>query len=215
MRFENGIADKYRKSVEDAFATIVEKGTPLQQRIAKEILRSDMLVQVKPVSEVNASGITGLIDPSVTNGRIEDEHLSLREALGEVYIAIAEETIDTGGQRGCEGTFVHEGRHAYDFAQTIESFSNADVNPLGIFDPTLYELELEAHKISGDYMLCINKDEYLHEGLHLMILGQDEDTGPCYVSDEGIHRRLSESYGLSLNGNQGPRASELLGLRMK
>lgn len=215
MKFDRGIDQKYRKSVEDAFETIVEKGTPMQQRIAKEILRSDMLVQVKPVSEINASGITGLIDPSVTNERIEDEHLSLREALGEVYIAIAEETIDTGGQRGCEGTFVHEGRHAYDFARAIESFSNADVNPLGIFDPTLYELELEAHKISGDYMLCINKDEYIHEGLHLMILGRDEETGPCYVSDDGIHRRLSESYGLTLDGNQGPRASELLGLRLK
>ena len=215
MRFDTGINKKYRQSVEDAFGTIVENGTPLQQKIAKEILRSEMLVRVRPVSEIKASGITGLIDPSVTNKRIEDEHLSLREALGEVYIAIAEETIDTGGQRGCEGTFVHEGRHAYDFAKAIESFSNADVNPLGIFDPTLYELELEAHKISGDYMLCINKDEYIHEGLHLLILGRDEDTSPCYVSDDGIHRRLIESYGLSLDGNQGPRASELLGLRLK
>lgn len=215
MRFDKGIDARYRQSVEEAFATIVEKGTPMQQRIAKEILRSDMLVQVKPVSEVNASGVTGLIDPSVTNERIEEEHLSLRESLGEVYIAIAEETIDTGGQRGCEGTFVHEGRHAYDFARTIESFSNADVNPLGIFDPTLYELELEAHKISGDYMLCIDKPDYIDEGLGLMILGRDEEAGPCYVSDAGIHQRLNNSYGLSLNGNQGPRASELLGLILK
>jgi hypothetical protein len=39
------------------------------------------------------------------------------------------------------------------------------MNPLGIFDPTLYELELAAHKTAGDYMLCIDKDEYLDEGL--------------------------------------------------
>lgn len=215
MKFDKSIAKKYRKSIEEAFATILEHGTGLQKEIATHIVKSKMLVQVKPVSEINASGITGLIDPEATNERIADDHLGLREALGEVYIAIAEETIDTGGQRGCEGTFIHEGRHAYDFARTIESFSNADVNPLSLFDPTLYELELEAHKISGDYMLCINKDEYIDEGLGLMILGRDDDISPCYVSDAGIHRRLNESYGLAPDANQGPRASELLGLRQK
>jgi hypothetical protein len=215
MKFEKSIAKKYRKSVEGAFDAILAHGTDLQKEIAEEILASKMVVRVAPVSQVNASGVTGLIDAERTNERIEEEHLSLREALGEVVISIAEETIDTGGQRGCEGTFVHEGRHAYDFARTIESFSNADVNPLSIFDPTLYELELEAHKISGDYMLCINKPEYIDEGLGLMILGRDDDISPCYVSDAGIHRRLNESYGLSPDGNQGPRASELLGLRLK
>ena len=215
MKFDKGIAGNYRKSVEDAFAAILAHGTDLQKEIAKHILESNMLVRVAPVSQVNASGITGLIDTERTNERIEEEHLSLREALGEVVISIAEETIDTGGQRGCEGTFVHEGRHAYDFARTIESFSNADVNPLSLFDPTLYELELEAHKISGDYMLCINKPEYIDEGLGLMILGRDDDISPCYVSDDGIHKLLNQSYGLSPDANQGPRASELLGLRLK
>jgi hypothetical protein len=214
MRFDNGIAPKYRKSVDSAFDAILEHGTDLQKEIAGVILNSSMLIRVAPVSQVNASGITGLIDPDRTNERIEEERLSLRDALGEVVIAIAEETIDTGGQRGCEGTLVHEGRHAYDFARTIESFSNADVNPLSLFDPTLYELELEAHKISGDYMLCINRPEYIEEGLGLMILGQNDEIG-CFVSDEGIHRRLHESYGLDPIKNPGPRASELLGLRMK
>lgn len=215
MKLETGIAKKYRNSIEDAFDTILDKGTVLQKEIATNIVRSDMLIRVRPVSEINASGITGLIDPSATNEKIAEERLGLREALGEVYIAIAEETIDTGGQRGCEGTFVHEGRHAYDFARTIESFSNADVNPLSIFDPTLYELEWEAHKIAGDYMLCINKPEYIDEGLELMILGRTGTNGPCYVSHEGIHTRLNNSYGLTPDGNQGPRASELLGLRQK
>ncbi|MEO5859372.1 MAG: hypothetical protein ABIR33_10530, partial [Pyrinomonadaceae bacterium] len=172
MKFDNGIGRKYRKSVEDAFDAIMEHGSEMHRMIAKLILKSDMLVRVQPVSEINASGITGLIDPAATNEKIAEERLGLREALGEVYIAIAEETIDTGGQRGCEGTFVHEGRHAYDFAQMIASYSDADVNPLSIFDPTLYELELEAHKISGDYMLCMDRPEYIEEGLGLMILGR-------------------------------------------
>ena len=214
MKFEKGIDEKYLRSVSDAFDTILTHGTEQQTMIAGLILSSDMLIRVRPVSKVKASGQTGLIDPGSTNDRIEEERLSVKESLGEIYIAIAEETIDTGGQRGCEGTLVHEGRHAYDFAQTVSSFSEADVNPLSIVDPTLYELELEAHKIAGDYMLCIDKDEYLDEGLGLMILSRKETSGPCYVDESGIHRRLAESYGLSPE-KPGPLASELLGLRQK
>ncbi len=213
MKFDKGIDKKYRKSVEDAFATILDKGNDLQRLYMNAIVQSDMTVRVKPVSEINASGITGAINVIKTNLRLASTRLSLREALGEVYIAIAEETIDTGGQRGCEGTFVHEGRHAYDFAQTIESISNRDVNPLGVFNPTLYELEWEAHQTAGKYMLQINKQEYLDEGLQLMILGQNAD-GSYFVSDDGIRQRLRDSYGLVIDGNQGSTASEMLGIRV-
>ena len=215
MRFAQGIEIRYRQSVKDAFDAILAQGNDLQREIIGLILESEMLVRVRPVSEINASGVTGLIDRGDTNDKIEDGRLNLLESLGEVYIAIAEETIDTGGQRGCEGTFVHEGRHAYDFARTIESFSMADVNPLRIVDPTLYELELEAHKISGDYMLCVGRDEYIEEGLALMILGRKDPIAPCYVDDTGIHTRLANSYGLDPVNIPGPRASELLGLRAK
>jgi hypothetical protein len=215
MRFDHRIEKRYRRSVEEAFDAILAQGNDLHREIIGIILESEMLVRIRPVNEINASGVTGLIDRGDTNDKIEDGRLNMIEALGEVYIAIAEETIDTGGQRGCEGTFVHEGRHAYDFARTIESFSMADVNPLSIVDPTLYELELEAHKISGDYMLCVSRDEYIEEGLGLMILGRTDPIAPCYVDDNGIHTRLANSYGLDPVKNPGPRASELLGLRAK
>lgn len=211
MKFEEGIDEKYRKSVEDAFATIIAKGNDFHRLMMNEIMASDMLVRVRPVDEINASGITGLINTIKTNYRLATERLSLRDALGEICISIAEETIDTGGQRGCEGTFVHEGRHAYDFAQTLESLSNADLNPIGIFDPTLYELEWEAHKTAGDYMLCIDKPEYTDEGLELMILC-NADGGGCAVSDDGIKQRLKESYGLALDGNHGKTASQMMGI---
>ena len=214
MKFEKGIAKKYRKSVEDAFDVMLEKGNDSHREVAELILDSKMLVRVGPVSKINASGVTGLIDTGDTNDRIEDERLSVEEALDEIYIAIAEETIDTGGQRGCEGTFVHEGRHAYDFARTIESFSNTDVNPLSLFDPTLYELEWEAHKTSGEYMLRVALDEYIEEGLELLILGREAERG-CFLNEEGIGCRLRDNYGLTPDVNPGPRASELLGLRQK
>lgn len=213
MRFDRGIDKKYRQSVEDAFATIIEKGNDFHREMMNEIIESKMLVRVEPVKKINASGITGVINSVKTNLKMRSERLSLREALGEIYIAIAEETIDTGGQRGCEGTFVHEGRHAYDFAQTLESLSNDDVNPLSVFNPTLYELEWNAHKTAGDYMLAINRQEYLAEGLQLMILGLGKN-GSCFVDDNGIRRRLSESYGLVADGNQGSLASEMMGIRI-
>lgn len=211
MKFDNGIDKKYRQSVDDAFAAIIAKGNDFHRLMMNEIIKSDMLVRVRPVSEINASGVTGLINSVMTNFRLVRNRMSLREAFGEIYIAIAEETIDTGGQRGCEGTFVHEGRHAYDFAQTLESLSNADINPIGVFNPTLYELEWEAHKTAGDYMLCIDKPEYLDEGLQLMILGLSEN-GSCFVNDNGIRLRLNESYGLAIDGNQGKLATEMMGI---
>lgn len=211
MKFERGIDKKYRKSIEDAFAVISACGNDFHRHMIYEIVESKMLIRCQPVAEINASGITGVIDSSVTNDKIAAGPMSLREALGEVYIAIAEETMNT--QRGCEGTFVHEGRHAYDFAQTISSLSNAAVNPLSVFDPSLYEMEWEAHKAAGDYMLCIDKQEYLDEGLHLMILCSTE-SGQCVVSDDGIRRRLNESYGMQMDGNVGPLASEMMGLRI-
>lgn len=214
MKFDNSIDKKYRKSVEDAFAAIMADGDGEHRRTADLILNSKMLVRVLPVSKVYASGITGLIDAGDTNDRIEHERIGLAEAFDEIFITIAEETIDTGGRRGCEGTFVHEGRHALNFAQTIESFSNADMNPLSVFDPSLYELEWEAHVASGKYMLSVSRDEYLQEGIDLLILTGDAVRGYA-LNEEGIRNRLRDNYGLTPDANPGPPASKLLGLKQR
>ena len=211
MKIERGVATKYRRSVNDALMAIMEQGNDEHRRVTGLILDSKMLIQVKPVSEVKASGVTGVISPRSTRGKL-DEPISLKDALGEIYICIAAETIDTGGQRGCEGTLVHEGRHAYDFAQMIVSLSEADVNPLSLFDPTLYELEMAAHQTAGEYMLCVNRDEYIDEGLGLGILGR-ETTGQCFVSDDGIKLRLQTNYNVTPDGDQGRLAREIVGLR--
>lgn len=210
MRFDGKIPGKYRESIERALDTIYKFGTDEQKMIVALINESEILIRARPVKELNASGITGLIDPAATGDKIAEGAISLRDALGEVYIAIAFETIDTGGQRGCEGTFVHEERHAYDFATVIESYSNAAVNPLSVFDPTLFELEWEAHRTSGEYMLNIGRSDYLDEGIGLMILGHNQEG--CYLDTAGIESRLRESYGLERGINEGPTASKLLGL---
>lgn len=218
MKFQTNVATKYQQSILDAFDKILDKGTPQHKKVMRAILDSKMLICVAPASEVMASGITGVINPANTNKIIELGALTIEESLEQVFITIAEETIDGGGQRGCEGTFVHEGQHAYDFAKVIESFSQIDSNPLSIFNssvfnPTLYELELAAHKTSGEYMLQIGKDDYLQEGYDLMILGKNEKG--YFVNDDGIKRRLRESYGLEENGNQGSLASDMVGLKQR
>ena len=211
MRFDNGIASKYRESIDAAFATILDKGDHQHKRVMRAILDSEMRVQVGAVEQRNASGQTFLPNPVRANARLLTERLSLEDALREICIFIAEETIDTGGQRGCEGTFVHEGQHAYDFAEAISSYSNRDVNPLGVSNPSLFELEWAAHQTAGRYMLCIGAHDYLDEGIDLMILGRNTD-GTYSVSAEGIRQRLNDSYGLQENGNVGPTAFQMMGI---
>ena len=211
MKFEEGIEEKYKKAVADAVNTIIEKGNDSHRTVATAIRDSRMLIRVAPVSEVNASGSTGVISWWSTNRRIAGEKLTVNEALGEIYILLAAETLDAG-PRGIEGTFVHEGRHAYDFAQVIASFSDSDLNPLSVFDPTMYELELAAHRAAGEYMLLVGKEEYIAEGLDLYILGQGGDGG-CFVWEEGIHARLHDCYNLTPDPeHQGVLTSELLKL---
>jgi hypothetical protein len=211
MKFDKGIAKKYRQMIEEGFQTILEIGNEKHRRTARLILDSGMHVYVAPVSKVNASGITGVINPSDTNDKIASERLSLKDALGEVFITVAEETL--GSMRGCIGTFVHENQHALDFALVIESFSNADMNPLSVYNPTLYEMEWAAHITAGKFMVLINENEYLEEGLGLMILGRN-DNG-YFVDENGIKRRLKENYGLDLGGNLGNTASEMAGLESR
>jgi len=213
MRFDKGIEKKHRDSIEKACQTIMEIGDDFHREMMSDFYTSNLLIKVEPVAKINASGVTSVINTIKTNLRMARERLSLLDALGEIYICIAAETIGDGFQRGVEGTFVHEGRHAYDFAQTLESLSNADVNPIGVFDPNLYELEWEAHLNAGRWMLRVNKPDYLDEGLQLMILGQNAD-GTFFLNEAGIKQRLRDSYGLAPDGNVGSLASEMMGLRI-
>lgn len=213
MKFQKGVAKKYRKMIDAAFDVIVEVGTDQQRRVMRAILDSEMLICVGPLSEVRASGITGVTDPGRANARIESERIGIVDALGEVFITFAAETIDGAGARGTEGTLVHEAQHAYDFGKVIESFSKTDINPLTVFNPTLYEMELAAHLTSGDFMIRRNVTEYLEEGLDLGLI---ETNGNGYaVSRDGILKRLRESYGLEEGGNQGRLASEMCGLHQR
>lgn len=213
MKFDKSVNSNHRKALEQALDTVHEKGNDSHRLIARTLIDSDILIRMLPLSEMPGSGMAGVIDPAATNRRIRKERLSVKEAMAEVYICFADWTLDTCGQRCCQGTFVHEGQHAYDFAQAISSFSQADLNPIGLFNPTLYQLEWEAHVNAADYMLLIGQEDFLWEGRELMMLG--EINGKHYLNEKGIKKRLNNSYGLQENGNQGPTASELLALKIR
>lgn len=175
------------------------------------ILDSELLICAGPVEEVIASGLTGVTDPATTKRRIADGRMTFTEALGEIFITIAYETMNT--DQGTEGTLVHEGEHAVDFARTIESLSMAATNPLSIYDPTHYEMEWTAHVVSAEFLIQMNQDSYLQEGIGLGLVGKN-DKG-YFVDKNGIKTRLRDSYRMEQGGNTGPLASQMGGIALK
>lgn len=208
MKFDNKVKSKYRNAIEEAVETILEKGNKQQRYVANLAKSSDLLIRFVPLAEINCSGVTGLIDNRKTNRKIQNETLPVEEAMGEVYIAFSDWCWDVAGQRGCQGTFVHEGLHAYDFAKIIASFSKNE--PENIYDLTLYQLEHRAAVTSADYLVRIGRPDYIDDGLQLNLVGLDE-SGKPFVDMDGIKLRMQNGYDLN-ELDQGTIMSEMLGL---
>lgn len=213
MKFHKNVRSKYRAAIDEAFEVILDKGNAGHVATAKDLLASDVQIEFVPLKKIGCSGVTGLKNPLVTNKRIDTEELSIHEALGEVYIQFADWTFDTAGQRGCQGTLVHEGLHACDFARIISSFSHARMDPLGVMDMTLYELEHRAAVASAEYLVLIGKPDYVDEGRQLELVGID-DNGKPFVDMNGIVSRMQNGYGLNEN-EQGTMISNMIGIRPK
>lgn len=213
MKFEDKIETKYRDALEEAVETVLEKGNKQQKNVARLAKESDLLFRVVPLAEINCSGVTGLIDNNRTNERIKRETLDIREALGDVYVAFADWCHDVAGQRGCQGIFVHEGLHAYDFAKIISTFSKSVEEPENIYDLTLYELERRAAVTSGDYLVRIGKPDYIKDGLDLNLVALDKDGKP-FVDMQGIELRMQNGYGLN-ESEQGAIISQMIGLKKR
>ena len=199
--------------VNDAVETILEKGNETHCRTIKALTRGDTEIRVVPIQKINVSGITGLIDRRRTNRAISDDPVSFYEALGHVHITFSDWTFDTAGPRGVEGTLVHEGLHACDFAEIISTFSRAETDPLDISDFSLYELERRAAVTSAEYLSLIGKEDYIHEGMQLGLVGLDPDGIP-FVDIEGIESRMQNGYRVNPS-DQGIMISRLLGIRPK
>jgi len=162
-----------------------------QGAIAALIVQTRLKLHVEPVSEVRGSGSVQLNDQTKAREAVRSGNLSLAGAGEHIRLNIAIETITTGGQRGIEGTHVHEGKHALDFAKMLSSFSLGENG--AAYNPTAYQRELSAHITSAFYLMR-RGGEYAEEGLSLGILSRRG--GRISISPEGIRARLLNSYGL-------------------
>jgi hypothetical protein len=213
MKFDPNIEPRFRDAIEEALSVVIEKGNAGHVETAQCIRDSDVYITFVPLKEINCSGVTGVLDSRKTNRRIKSDTISLLDALGEVYIKFSDWTFDVAGQRGCQGTIVHEGLHACDFARVISSFSNVEMDPLGLFDPSLFELEHRAAVASAEYLQLIGKPDFIDDGLKLGLLALDP-AGKPFVDMDGILRRMQDGYGVT-EKNPGVAMSDMLGLKRK
>lgn len=210
MIFAENVKTEYREAIEEAVEVILEKGNKQQKNVARMASETALLIRFVPLAEINCSGVTGLIDNNKTNRRINDETIEVKEAMGEIYIAFSDWAYDVAGQRGCQGTLVHEGLHAFDFARMISEYSKNEADEENIYDLTLYELEKRAAEISADYLVRIGKPDYIDDGLKLSLVCLNDEGKPC-VDNAGIELRMQNGYGLN-ELNQGAKISEILGV---
>jgi hypothetical protein len=213
MIFDDDVKPKYRDAMEAAAYAILEKGNKQHQHTAKNVIESNLLIRFVPLAKINCSGVTGVVNSRKTNRRIAEEELDLETALGEVYITFSDWTFDVAGQRGCQGTLVHEGLHAVDFAHIISSFSRAESEPRDVFDLSLYELERRAAITSAEYLVRIGLPDFIDDGLKLSLVSLDQ-SGTPFVDMNGIETRMQNGYGLNTN-NQGTMMSNMLGLKKR
>lgn len=211
MIFADNVETKYRDAMEEAVETILEKGNKQQKNVARTAKETDLLIRFVPLAEIGCSGVTGLIDNNKTNSRIDREPIEVEEAMGEIYIAFSDWCWDVAGQRGCQGTMVHEGLHAFDFARMISEFSKNEEGEKSIYDLTLYQLEKRAAQISADYLVRIGKPDFIDDGLKLSLVCMNDEGKPC-VDNAGIEFRMQNGYGLD-ESNQGAKISDILGVK--
>jgi hypothetical protein len=211
MIFADRVKQKYRDAIEEALDTILRRGNAGHIETATKIRDSRVLIDFVPLAKVRCSGVTGVNSFIRANRRIASEELSLIDALAEVHITLADWTFDVAGQRGCQGTLVHEGLHACDFARIISSFSMADEDPLELYDLSLYELEHRAAVASAEYLALVGEPDYIDDGLQLNLLSLTSDGKP-FVDMDGIQARMQQGYGLN-ETDQGIMISKMLRLK--
>lgn len=210
MIFADDVKTEYRDALEEAVETILEKGNKQQKNVARTAKETDLLIRFVPLAEIGCSGVTGLIDNNKTQKKINREPIEVEEAMGEVYIAFSDWCWDVAGQRGCQGTMVHEGLHAFDFARMISQFSKNEEGKENNYDLTLYQLEKRAAQISADYLVRIGKPDFIDDGLKLNLVCMDAEGKPC-VDNAGIEFRMQNGYGLD-ESKQGAKISDILGV---
>ena len=192
MIFHENVPTEDRKRIERALEDIGEFGDKFHRQTAEFIKENDIVIYLDIADKVGGSGSVQLNDQRAARKAVANGDLGLRDAAKYVRLNIARETIDTGGQQGIEGTFVHEGKHARDFALMLSSFSRGIEKK--IFNPTAFQREYSAHLTAAFYLMR-RGDSYVKEGINLGLLYKNGEK--MSVNKKGIRSRLQNNYGLT------------------
>ncbi|MCB1025819.1 MAG: hypothetical protein KDB79_15600, partial [Acidobacteria bacterium] len=149
MRFHENVPELDRRRINQALEDIETYGDRFHFDTVKFIRDTDLVIYLDIASKVGGSGSVQLDDPAGARKAVKAGGLEVFDAARYVRLNIARETIDTGGQRGIEGTFVHEGKHARDFALMLSTFSKGIEEK--IFNPTAFQREYSAHLTAALY----------------------------------------------------------------
>jgi hypothetical protein len=203
MKFDASISKNDREKILKSLDDIKKYGDTMQRLTAEFIEQSAIPIFVGSAEKVGGSGSVFIDKVVQAQWAIYRGELSALDAAKFIRLSIARETIDTGGQRGIEGTLVHEGKHALDFARMIASFSGGNENRY--FDPTAFQREYSAHLTAAFYLMR-RGGEYAGEGIDLGLLYQNN--GKTSINRKGIRARLKNNYGLTPD-TPGKRLSKL------
>ncbi|MFV0388140.1 MAG: hypothetical protein ACK5NT_05235 [Pyrinomonadaceae bacterium] len=210
MIFHENVPEIDKERIISALSDIKKYGTGFHQQTAEFIEKTELVIYLGPATEVRGSGSVQLDNQRAARRSVEEGNLSVETAARYVRLNIARETIDTGGQQGIEGTLVHEGKHARDFALMLSTYSKQPDSV--IFNPTAYQRELSAHLSAAQY-LRIRGGSYAKEGESLGLLLFDGSD--FHVNPKGIRARLRNNYrltpetpGSNLNACSNPKIGE-------
>ncbi len=194
MIFLQTVPDIDRQRIKQALDDIKKYGDKFQNDIANFIEDTGLIIHLDIANNVGGSGSVGLNDSKAARDAVQNGELDFEEAAKFVRLNIARETIDTGGQQGIEGTFVHEGKHAMDVAKMLQTFSRGIEEK--IFNPTAFQREYSAHLTAAFYLMR-RGGSYAKEGISLGLIYEDD--GRLSVNRKGIRSRLKNNYGLTPN----------------
>lgn len=192
MIFHEKVPDIDRQRIKQGLDDIKKYGDKFQADIANFVEDTGLIINLDLASIIGGSGSVQLSDQRAARKAVQNGDLEFEVAAKFVQLNIARETIDTGGQRGIEGTFVHEGKHAMDFAMMLSTYSKG--NKVTIFNPSAFQREYSAHLTAAFYLMR-RGGEYTDEGISLGLLYRNN--GKISVNRKGIRSRLKNNYGLS------------------
>jgi RHS repeat-associated protein len=207
--YDETVSEEQQRIIRQALENIAKFGNKEQRVIANWILKNNILITLV-ASASTISGSAGLQSGSAgaLSQRLQKGYLSKEEAASYLQIRLNEGIVGTSeiAQAALEGTLVHEGRHAWVDALSIQSISS-DCGPRCYYSISQFTDEQKAFQSEATYLLSrANSGREAYKQVGLGANGRynflSEENGRLKVNEEKIRNILSSEYNLNEN-NQG------------